>query len=124
MIFISRKKSYKIILVAKRFVLTRDQEKMLMPGLKIVFTNSQFETEDPEIIEKLKNTKYFGIDYFIADGQGDENVPTPAGKRLAAETKQLSQDTLRACPHCSFNAQSEFGLKSHIRAKHPEKVNA
>lgn len=123
MIFISRKKSYKIILQAKRFVLTRDQEKLLLPGLKVTFQGGQFETDDKELIEKLKNTKYFGVDYFIAAGQEEaaDNTPTPEGKALQAKAKQASEDTLRACPYCAFNAQSKIGLISHIKSKHPDK---
>lgn len=102
--------------------MSRDGEKILLPGTKVIFQNSQFETFDKELIEKLKNTKYFGVDYFVADGQGDENEPTPEGKSLNNQAKQASEDTLRACPHCAFNAGSKIGLTSHIRAKHPDKV--
>lgn len=122
MLFISRKKAYKIILQAKRFVLSRDGEKILLPGTKVIFVNSQFETFDKELIEKLKSTRYFGVDYFVADGQGEENEPTKEGKALADQTKQASEDTLRACPYCPFNAQSKIGLTSHIKHKHPDKV--
>ncbi len=122
MLFVSRKKAYKIILQAKRFMLSRDGEKLLMPGTKIAFQNSQFETFDKELIEKLKHTKYFGVDYFVADGQGEDNEPTQEGKSLDTQAKQASEDTLRACPYCPFNAQSKIGLTSHIKHKHPDKV--
>ena len=104
-------------------MLSRDGEKILMPGIKVVFQSSRFETEDKDIIERLKKTRYFGVDYFIASGEKDtDNEPTPEGKALEATHKQASEDTLRACPYCSFNAQSKFGLLSHIKHKHPDKV--
>jgi len=123
MLFISRKKSYKLILQAKRFLLSRDGEKILQPGTKVIFQNSQFETHDKDIIAQLKKTKYFGVDYFIAAGEeAADNTPTPQGKALESEHKQAAEDTLTACPHCSFNAKTNFGLKGHIKFKHPDKV--
>lgn len=119
MLFISKKKSYKIILQAKRFLLSRDGEKVLQPGLKVIFQGSQFETEDKDVIKQLKSTKYFGVDYWCAEG---DTAPTQEGQALESATKQASEDTLRACPHCPFNAQSKTGLMSHIRAKHPDKA--
>ena len=103
-------------------MLSRDGEKILMPGLKVTFVNSQFETFDKDLIKQLKSTKYFGVDYFIADGQGDENEPTQEGKALNNQSKQASEDTLRACPYCAFNAESKIGLTSHIKHKHPDKA--
>jgi hypothetical protein len=122
MLFISRKKSYKLILQAKRFLLSRDGEKVLMPGKKIIFQGGNFETHDKELIKELKNTKYFGVDYFVAAGEGEENEPTPQGKALESEHKQAAEDTLRSCPHCAFSTTTKTALMSHIRAKHPDKV--
>ena len=122
MLFISRKKAYKIILQAKQFMLSRDGEKFLRPGVKVAFQNSQFETEDKKLIEQLKHTKYFGVDYFIAAGQGEESTPTAEGKNLESVHKQASEDTVRSCPHCAFSTTTKAALMSHIRAKHPDKV--
>lgn len=109
-------------------MLSRDGEKLLMPGVKVTFTNGQFETFDKELIKQLKATKYFGVDYFVsADNDEEEeidNTPTKEGASLVNKTKEASEDTLRACPHCAFNAASRIGLNSHIRAKHPDKVSS
>ncbi len=101
-------------------MLSRDGEKVLMPGVKVAFQSFQFETEDEKLIKELKETRYFGVDYWAAEG---ESKPTEEGKVLESARKQASEDTLRACPHCAFNAQSKIGLISHIRHKHPEQTS-
>lgn len=121
MLFTSRKRAYKIIIKPKRFALSRDGEKVLLPGTKVIFQNGVFETEDKDLIKELKDTKYFGVDYFISDA-GDENTPTEEGQNLEIKTKQASEDALRACPYCSFNAQNKIGLYAHIKSKHPGKA--
>ena len=113
--FISKGKKYKIVLKFSYFKIV-DGMRQLVPGIRVEFRDGLFETEDKEMIKKLKAHPAYGRDFW-----SEEKVEkTPVAEQMEKIEKQAKQEINTSCPYCSFKAKTEFGLMSHIRAKHPK----
>ena len=103
MIFISKKyKSLRIVLDAKTFVVL-DGRKILTGlegkfknGKTIEFENFEYKTEDPKIIEVLKSSPDYGLDFYAleSDKKGMTKEPklSETAMRKLNEKKSLAHE--------------------------------
>jgi hypothetical protein len=73
--------------------------------------NGEYVTLDPALFQRMK--PHFR----------HEEIELAEVKAHIAETEETGGDAQTPCflcPHCDFEAKTESGLSSHIRAKHKE----
>ena len=121
MIFISKYKEHRVGLIPDRFIIDNYGRRSLKRGISAQFHNNKFETTDPKIIEMLKASEWYNVDFKAV---GDDKPADQKAIEKAAEEQRSAEDTLTSCPYCAFKAQSLAGLKAHIRFKHPDKVKS
>lgn len=119
MIFTSKYKEHRIVLIPDRHLVDNYGRRTLQKGISAQFHNNQFETNDPQIIKLLKESEWYGVDFRAA---GDDTPITEQAKQIGEAEQESAENTLTSCPHCPFNAKTQFGLKSHIRFNHRDKV--
>jgi len=112
--FISKYKSYSLVVKSERYVLDSMGNRAFVPGLEAKFQDFEFSTEDPELIEGMKKNPSYGVDFW-----GEEKMEqTEESKKLAASEKKASEDLLNACPLCSKKFDTVKGLESHMKMMH------
>lgn len=116
MIFVSHKKSLKVILDPKRKKIANDGSVVVTEGMSVRFSNGIFETEDEAVIKAMKASRMFGI-YYKAGDKSEEEEQSDASKRFAADKKSVTKNTLTSCPFCSFNGKDVSELKVHMKKK-------
>lgn len=114
--FISRGLKLRIVLVPSRYMRDAFGARSYVAGKDAQFENSQFETSNPVIIKMLKESKSFGVEFWVADGQKTEI--TEEGKKMIEEDKKTADSTLVNCPECGKRFVNEGGLRLHMMAKH------
>lgn len=114
--FISRGLKLRIVLIPSRYMRDSFGARSYVAGKDAQFENSQFDTSDPEVIKMLKQSKSFGIEFWVADGQKTEI--NEEGKKMIEADKNTADSTLVNCPDCGFRAKNESGLRLHILGKH------
>ena len=114
--FISKGLKLRIVLVPARYVRDSFGSRSYVAGKDAQFDNNQFETSDPEIIKMLKQSKSFGIEFWVADGEKTEI--NEGGKAMLEADKKTTESTLVNCPECGKRFVNEGGLRLHMMAKH------
>ncbi len=114
MIFISNYGKYRLILRPQRFQVYNFGNRMIIPGVKCLFVDYKFETEDKEIIKAMLAHKDFGIDFRIQK----DDTPNETGLMEKKIEEPSINQLLTSCPKCAFKARNESGLRLHIAAKH------
>jgi len=117
MLFISKYANLRLILEPKRWK-EIEGSKFLTDGLTVEFHNGQYSTNDKDIIEKLKNTKIFGRDYWSGEKGKDEL--TVEAVREKNEENEYKEELQSTCPECGKKFKTEFALKGHL-ASHDKK---
>lgn len=120
MIFTSKYGGLEIVVVASRYIHDNMGQKRYVNGKRATFVDGIFETNDQEIIDFLLNSPRKGIDFMVFKGNEVDSTVSEAGKEELAKEEAAVQTTRHSCPICSFKAANEFGLKSHMRAKHKD----
>lgn len=114
--FFSRYREHRIGLIPKRYMIDQMQRRVLIPGKEAKFMDNVFETQDQEVIDLLKAHPDYNIDF---RAEGDTTPMNEETKQRVAAIQESAENTLTSCPFCTYNARSAFGLRSHIRSKHP-----
>lgn len=117
--FISKFLKYRVILKPRKTRMNAFGEKYLEEGVNVRFSEGRYSTEDQEIIALLTSNPRYGIDFTSPDAK--PGVLTSVAEASLKSESAAKQTINTSCPHCQFKAASEFGLKSHIRAKHEKK---
>ena len=116
MIFISKYRNYKVVIKPRKKTYDSFGNERWTDEIVAQFVNNAYETDDPKIIEFLKNDTFYGIDFWIASGE-EKSVPNKLGENALSQIEK-SRDTF-TCPVCGKTAKTLAGLKAHIRIKHP-----
>lgn len=119
MIFVSKYKEHKLCLIAPRYILDNFGNRQFVQGMVAEFHNNQLETNDPKMIELIKTNEWYGVDIKAV---GDNQPVSEEAKLKVEEENKSAENTLTSCPYCTFNAKTQFGLRSHIRFAHKDKV--
>ena len=117
--FISKYKEHRLVLVPDRHINDQYGRRTLQKGITAQFSNNEFETEDPKMIELIRTNEWYGIDFKAV---GDNQPVSEETKVKIAKENESAENTLTGCPYCPFNAKTQFGLRSHIRFAHKDKV--
>lgn len=112
--FMSKYRGYKIALIPARYMLDSLQRRVLVPGKKAIFVDYEFETEDKDMIKLLMENPYYGVDFWSPESK----AVNPEAQKIIDQENQSNTQTMTSCPHCSFKAKTNFGLKAHLRARH------
>ena len=115
MIFVSTKKSLRIILEPKRKMLDNTGNVFVTEGVSAQFQSGVFETDDPKTIKLMKASRMFGI-YFKSEDKAEEDERSEASHKLENQTKDVKKNALTSCPYCSFNAATNAGLINHVES--------
>ena len=118
--FVSKFKEHRVVLIPDRYIVDNYGRRSLQKGISVEFHNNEYETDDPKIIKLLKETPIYGVHY---RGVGDVDPQTDIAKQTGKKENESIEATLTSCPFCPFNAKSAFGLKSHVRFVHGDKVS-
>lgn len=119
MIFISKYKEHRLVLIPDRHIIDQYGRRTLQRGITAQFHNNQFETTDAKTIELIKTSSWYGVDFHAV---GDNQPASEEAKQIVARENESAENTLTSCPYCPFNAKTQFGLRSHIRFAHKDKV--
>jgi hypothetical protein len=119
--FISKYKEYTISLIPPRYVVDNTGQRNFVPGIVVEFHNFEYNTEDQKIIEMLKQSEWYNVDFKAV---GDVEPASEAAQNKIKEEKESAENTLTSCPFCTFNAKTRIGLESHIKFKHPENAGS
>lgn len=119
MIFVSKYKEHRVVLIPDRHIIDNYGRRTLQKGNTAQFHNFQFETTDEQTIKLIKENSWYGVDFKAI---GDNEPVAESAKQKASEERESAEDTLTSCPYCPFNAKTQFGLRSHIRFAHKDKV--
>lgn len=119
MLFMSKYKEHRVVLIPDRYTVDNFGRRTFQKGVSAQFHNNQFETNDKEVIKLLKESVWYGVDFRAV---GDETPKTEQAEKASQEEKESIDNTLTSCPYCPFNAKTNFGLKTHIKFNHKDKV--
>lgn len=119
MIFVSKYKEHRLVLVPSRYLVDAYGRRTFEAGITALFHNNQFETNDPKIIDLIKKNEWYGVDFRAV---GDNTPASDESIKKVAMENESAENTLTGCPYCPFNAKTQFGLRSHIRFAHKDKV--
>lgn len=128
--FFSPHKNYRINVIPSRYFYNGMQQKQYVAGLSAEFKpNGEYATDDLDVIKFLLTHKAYGLRYTtdlsdkeVAEILGEEVAVAESEKvaQAKAEKEEAVSTTRKSCPHCSFTAVNEAGLKAHIRSKHQD----
>ncbi len=114
MIFVSQKKSLRVILEPKRKQLDNTGNVFVSEGMEAQFRSGIFETDDPKVIKAMKASRFFGT-YYKSEDKSEEDERSEASIKLENQTRSVKKNTLTSCPYCSFNAATNSGLRQHVQ---------
>lgn len=67
MLFVSKRKNFRIVLKPASHVIDAYGQKVAIPGTTVEFVRGRYETDDPEIIDKLLKNRFRGSQFIVAD---------------------------------------------------------
>lgn len=115
--FFSKYKNYKIWLKPSFYRLDVLGNRVFVQGTYVKFENGYFETEDQEIINLLKKSKPYGVDFWSVD---EPSPPNPEGLKEEREKEQTRETLLTDCPECGKTFKNKAGLLGHMKTVHPK----
>lgn len=87
-------------------------------GKPTVDKDQQIEDLKAEISRMKESTEAHGTEFH--PDFPDKTYMATGDKLEVVENQEMGTESKVVCPHCGFEAASDFGLKAHIRAKHKE----
>lgn len=110
--FYSKYSDLKVIVKPKKYLFTTSGERVFIQGINAAFQNHYFETDNQEIIDSLKKTPGYGVEFWAIDDK--EKVS------ISEETKKVQEDIASGktitCPKCGKEFRNEQNLKFHLKS--------
>lgn len=113
--FASKYKNLKIWLRPSFYRFDSLGGRYFVQGVYAQFENGFFETEDKEMIDLLKKSKTYGIDFWSVD---EPTAPNPEGLKEEEKKQQTRETLLTDCPECGRTFKNNAGLMSHMALIH------
>lgn len=113
--FASRYRNYKVWLKPSYYRLDALGNRVFQQGVFAQFIDGFFESDDKEVIELLKKSKSYGIDFWSMD---EPTQPNKEAKEEEEKKEALKETTVTDCPKCGKSFANLAGLKSHMRIVH------